>query len=345
MLIALDATYSAADNLSGVGVYSREILHGLPRLPETCGTGWLWCYRPHRFARSFRSALPQRCRRRLLFDRFVPAAALFHGLNQRLPSSRLNRAVSTFHDLFVLTGDYSTPEFRSRFAQQARHAAARSDLIIAVSSFTASQVESLLNVERSRIRVVHHGVHPPAPSPSSPKEQLILSVGALQKRKNTAALVRAFEHCPASWKLVLAGSFGHGAEDALSLIENSPRRPDIEVTGYVDDAALEHLYARASLFAFPSLDEGFGMPVLEAMARGIPVLASNLSALPEVCGDAALLVDPSSVEAIHDGLRQLIDSESLRARLIQRGHARARQFTWDAAVGRTWDVYRELMPG
>jgi len=345
MKIALDATYSAAHNLSGVGVYSRQILHGLPRLPDTHGTSWLWCYRPHRFTRSFRARLPKGCRRRFLFDRFAPSADLFHGLNQRLPAARLVRAVSTFHDLFVLTGDYSTPEFRRRFSEQARLAAARSDLIIAVSSFTASQVECLLNVEPSRIRVIHHGVHPPETFSSTPKERLILSVGALQKRKNTAGLVRAFEQCPSGWKLVLAGSFGHGAEQALSLIENSPRRADIEVAGYVDDPALERLYARASVFAFPSLDEGFGMPVLEAMARGVPVLASNRSAVPEVCADAALLVDPISVDAIHHGLQKLIDDESLRNRLIQRGHARVRDFSWLSALRRTWDVYRELTPG
>ncbi|MBK5294981.1 MAG: glycosyltransferase family 4 protein [Acidobacteriia bacterium] len=340
MKIALDATYSAGPNLSGVGVYSREILHGLAHMHPDPGVRWLWCYRPHRFLKSLRIGLPRRCGRRLLLDRLVPDAALFHGLNQRLPSTPLRRSVTTFHDLFVLTGEYSSPEFRQRFAEQARQAAARSDLIIAVSAFTAGQVEQLLGVERSRIRVVPHGVHPS--SPGIP-EKIILSVGALQKRKNTIRLVEAFERCPPGWKLVLAGSHGYEAGEALSRIEASPRRADIELTGYVDDVTLQGWYGRAGIFAFPSLDEGFGMPVLEAMSRGIPVLTSNRGALPEVSLDAALLVDPESTGAIADGLRRLITDESLQQTLRRKGLLRAAQFSWENAVKRTWQVYLELV--
>ncbi len=301
---------------------------------------WLWAYRPHRFLKSFRTDLPPNCGRRLLLENLVPGAALFHGLNQRLPAARLRRPVTTFHDLFVLTGEYSTPEFRARFAAQARDAAARSDLIIAVSAFTATQVEQLLGVEASRIRVVPHGVHPAA---QAAHEQIILSVGALQKRKNTIRLVEAFEQCPPGWKLVLAGSHGYEAAEALARIEQSPRRADIEVTGYISDTALRGWYARAGIFAFPSLDEGFGMPVLEAMARGIPVLTSNRSALPEVSGDAALLVDPANTEDIANGLRRLIANESLRQSLRGKGLQRATQFSWENAVRLTWQVYEELL--
>src|SRR5438552_1967335 len=210
-MIALDATYSLGDNLSGVGVYSREILFGLARAyPEAA---FQFCYRPHRFLRAWRERLPRNCSRFLLQEPIVPRGAdLFHGLNQRLPSIRLRRKVTTFHDLFVLTGEYSTPDFRRRFADQARHAAAESDLIIAVSQFTACQVEQLPGVERTRLRVIHHGVAMPPPSflpPSSaPREKIILHVGALQKRKNLVRLIQAFETLSAEWRLVLAGSAG-----------------------------------------------------------------------------------------------------------------------------------------
>ncbi len=222
----------------------------------------------------------------------------------------------TFHDLFVMTSEYSTEDFRARFTGQARGAAERSDLIIAVSEFTASQIEELLSVPRSRIRVVPHGVasaalagHGPAPHPRAPEDGLapyrrekrgpvILFVGALQKRKNIARLVRAFEiACEEAlgdeWRLILAGaSDGYGAQEELAAVDASPRRGQIQVTGYIDDAERERLFSTASIFAFPSLDEGFGMPVLEAMAHGIPVVTSNRSAMPEVAGDAALLADP-----------------------------------------------------
>jgi glycosyltransferase involved in cell wall biosynthesis len=339
--IALDATYSVGNNLSGVGVYSREMLHGLPSAhPEA---RFLYCFRPHRFLRGLRLPHARNVSRRLLIDHCPPSSAgVFHGTNQRLPEGRLRRAVSTFHDLFVLTGDYSTPEFRRRFAAQARDAAARADLIITVSGFTASQVEGLLGVEQGRIRVIHHGVRPPAPS-DVPREPVILHVGAIQARKNIIRLIEAFESTAPDWRLVLAGSTGFGAEEILRRIEASSRRDSIEVLGYVSAAELPGLYHRASIFAFPSLDEGFGMPVLDAMAAGVPVVTSNRSALPEVAGDAALLVDPNSTESIAEAIGRLTISEELRKEMIGRGLRRAAQFTWEDAVRKTWSVYEELL--
>jgi glycosyltransferase involved in cell wall biosynthesis len=340
--IALDATYSLGRNLSGVGVYSREILFGLARAhPEA---RYLFCYRPHRFLRSFSDRLPRNVRRRLLWETGAPSADLFHGLNQRLGSARHRRSVCTFHDLFVISGDYSTADFRQRFTAQARDAAERSDLIVTVSAFTARQVEQLLRIEPSRIRVIHHGARPvPAPSAPIPREQIILSVGAIQRRKNIARLIEAFEQLDGGWKLVLAGSFGFGSDEALQRIDRSPRKQDIQVLGYVPDSELENLYRRASIFAFPSLDEGFGMPVLDAMARSLPVLTSSVSAMPEVAGDAALLVNPTDVQSIADGLRRLTTNAQLRERLAGAGTARAKEFTWEKSVEATWKVYRELL--
>ena len=342
MKIAVDATYSLARDLSGVGVYSREILHGLARAhPEA---SYLFCYRPHRFLRSFADSLPPNASRRLLLENRAPSADLFHGLNQRLGSARHRRAVSTFHDLFVISGAYSTPEFRERFTAQARAAAERSDLIIAVSAFTARQVEQLLHVEPSRIRVIHHGVRPAAltarPTASEP---IILSVGAIQRRKNTIRLVEAFEQLDQGWKLVLAGSYGFDSQAALQRIEGSPRRQDIQVLGYVPGPDLEELYRCAAIFAFPSLDEGFGMPVLDAMARGVPVLTSNVSAMPEVAGGAALLIDPADVTSIAEGLRRLTADAALREQLTRAGLARANEFSWGKSVDATWKVYGELL--
>ncbi len=338
MSIALDATYSLGRNLSGVGVYSREILFGLACAHRE--EKFLFSYRPHRFLRSFQEALPPNARRRLL--RGVPRADLFHALNQRV-DLRARRTVSTFHDLFVMTGEYSKPDFRSRFTAQARSAAEQSDLIIAVSRFTASQVEQLLGVEPARIRIVPHGVHLPAPREQA-RENLVLSVGAIQRRKNVARLVKAFETMPAGWSLVLAGAAdGYGAAEELRAVERSPRRADISVPGYVPAASLESLYRRARIFAFPSLDEGLGMPVLEAMAHGAAVITSNRSALPEVAGEGALLVNPEDIDDIATALARLAADEVLRERLAARGLERARQFTWESAVERTWAVYRELL--
>lgn len=261
-----------------------------------------------------------------------------------MPAARFKRSVCTFHDLFVMTGDYSTPDFRERFTTLARAAAERADLIIAVSQFTAGQVESLLGVEASRIRVVPHGVRFPERRSAVAREKVVLHVGAIQVRKNIARLVTAFERASTDeWRLVLAGSDGYGAAEIRSRIQSSPARDRIVVTGWVGDGDLERWYSRASILAFPSLDEGFGIPALEAMAQGVPVLSSNGSALTEVCGDAALLVNPRSEEEIADGLRRMMQDEALRAELARRGTARAGNYPWERAVESTWKVYRELL--
>ena len=341
MRIALDATYSIGEELSGVGRYSREILFGAAALhPEA---RFDFCYRPHRFFRSWSDDLPANSRRRLLAEPLGPRSAdLFHGLNQRLPRIPMRRAVATFHDLFVMTGEYSTPEFRARFTEQARDDAIRADGIITVSEFTKSQVVALLGVDASKVRVVHHGVRNLV-FPAAERRKVVLHVGAIQKRKNIARLVEAFETVDRSWKLVLAGSSGYGSDQILARIGRSPARDRITVLGYVAVNDLAALYAGAGVFAFPSLDEGFGMPVLEAMAAGTPVLTSNRSALPEAAGDAGMLVDPEDTDALGHGLRELTQSEDLRRELSSRGLARARQFTWEKAVRETWRFYTELL--
>jgi glycosyltransferase involved in cell wall biosynthesis len=343
--IALDATYSLGDSLSGVGVYSRELLNGLASsdLGRDFAEGWDWFYRSQRYFRARRLPKPPNVKRRLLADSWGNrSAGIFHGLNQRLPKRRFRRQVATFHDLFVLSGDYSTPEFRERFAIQAREAAARADMVIAVSAFTASQIEEYLRVPESRIRVIHHGVIGRR-IPHLPREKIVLCVGAIQRRKNQAMLIRAFRALPKDWTLVLAGSHGYGAAEAASEAAASPAADRIRITGYLTDEQLGEWYARAGIFAFPSLDEGFGMPVLEAMDAGIPVIAGNGSALPEVCGDAAELVDPRNEDDLASALLRLATDETRRAELVARGLDRAKQFRWENAVAETIAVYRELV--
>ncbi len=341
MTIALDATYSIGDDLSGVGLYSREILYGLAAShPET---RFDFLYRPHRFLRARAESRPPNVRRRLLAGPLGPRRSdLFHALNQRLPDVKLPHTVVTFHDLFVMTGEYSTAEFRERFTAQAKDAAARADAIIAVSEFTRSQVVSLLGVAREKVHVIHHGIRKLAVS-AALRRPVILSVGAIQTRKNVIRLVEAFETVGQEWTLVLAGSSGYGAAAILERIQSSPARDRIRVTGYVTPGELARWYAVASVFAFPSLDEGFGMPVIEAMAKGIPVLTSNRSALPEVAGDAAFLVDPFRTEELATALRRLTKDSDLREDLARRGTARAGLFSWEKAVCATWNVYVSLL--
>ncbi len=340
MRLALDATYAYSPELTGVGVYSRRLIDGLAaRHPEAI---LYECLRWKSFWRAPSATAPNVWRRLLQSPLPIYGADLFHALNQRIDRRPARRVVATFHDLFVMTADYSTPEFRERFAKQAKTAAALADVVIAVSAFTADQVENLLGVPRSRIRIIGHGADLP-PLSAQPRENIILTVGAIQKRKNTLRLIRAFERLPSDWALLLAGpSSGYGAEEVSDYLKRSPARDRVQTLGYVSAPMLEKLYWRASVFAFPSLDEGFGIPVLEAMAHGVPVVTSSVSALPEVAGDAALLVDPSDTEAIAEALTRLTSDSVLAASLSEKGRARAANLSWANAVKATDEVYREL---
>jgi glycosyltransferase involved in cell wall biosynthesis len=339
--IALDATYSIDARPSGIAIYSRELMAGLAA--QERGHEFLHCYRPKQWRKAPRP-LASNVRNRLLLPPLRTFSAdIYHALNQRVDKRPAKKVISTFHDLFVMTGDYSSAEFRQRFTEQARGAARLSDLIIAVSEFTKRQVEELLGFERSRIRVVPHGVRAPASIPATSREKMILFVGALQRRKNVERLVAAMDYLPADWRLVLAGSpAGFQADRILEQIAQSGRREQITVTGYVPPNELEQLYWRASIFAFPSLDEGFGIPVIEAMAHGLPVVTSNRSALAEVGGGAALQVNPEDTGAIAAALSLLIDDAPLRNELAHAGLKHAGQFSWERSVRETWTVYSEL---
>jgi alpha-1,3-rhamnosyl/mannosyltransferase len=233
--------------------------------------------------------------------------------------------VVTVHDLSVFrhpdtfnrwTRGYSRI-FLPRLARRAR-------LVIAVSEFTKAEAVELLGVEPDRVRVIPHGVTSPfEPYGPSAGGDYALAVGTLEPRKNLARAVLAAER--AGVELRVVGPPGWGGVD-------------IDTVGFVEDEELARLYRGAQCLVYPSLYEGFGLPVLEAMACGTPVVTSATGATAEVAGDAAVLVDPLDVDALAAGIREAIDRrEELRAA----GLERASQFTWEKAARQTVDVYRE----
>ena len=363
--IALDATYSADPLLTGIGVYSRRLIETLPTL-ET----------PHRFLFCYRlSRLGQR--RKFLKPKSIPdaradfavrvyqepltfwlprQAQLFHSLAQRPPAFRFHQEIVTVFDVFPITGEnYSTPEFRKKFSDLLLQATGRAARVITSSHATESLLIAHAHVPPEKIRVIPLGVDPVAVT-LSPEErvqervrilggkgELVLSVGVIQTRKNTLNMLKALKTLPANYTLVLSGGNGYGSESVHDFIRQESLGDRVKLLGFIDDAQLARLYQAASTFLFPSLEEGFGIPVLEAMASGVPVVTSNLSSMPEVGGEAALYVDPRNPADIAQKVVQAVEDSAMRAASVQKGLARAREFTWRRTAEATLAVYDEVL--
>ena len=353
----MDATYALEAHPTGVGRYSERLIRELARTPEMELT---LCARWPRWLRLGRRFGALGCRRCLLQEplnlRLPGRVDLFHGLNQRLPGYRFRRQVVTLHDLFPLTGArYSTPDFQRRFSLMIADAVARADCVICVSAYTRAQAVERLGVPPERCAVVPHGVDEQPEPPSERARQrarqlagdgaFLLSVGAIQVRKNNVAAARVAARLGGAARLVIAGGAGHGADEFFDFVRREGLSDRVRVLGYVSERTLDALYAEAAALLFPSLEEGFGIPILEAMARGLPVIASNVSSIPEIAGDAAMLFEPEDIEGMAEAARRLLDDPRGRQEWAARGRARARCFTWPAAAQATVEIYRSLLSG
>jgi glycosyltransferase involved in cell wall biosynthesis len=227
--------------------------------------------------------------------------------------------------------------------------ARRADRVIAISEAGAADIAEHLHVPRERIDVTplgHGGGEPrSATAPDDlragldlPPGPFVLSVGTRKEHKNLGRLVEAMAEVPGA-SLVLAGHGADGDEELRATAARLGLADRLVLLDFVSDEDLEGLYAAAAGFVLPSLNEGFGLPILEAMRRGVPTATSNVSSLPEVAGDAALQFDPHDVGAIADAIRALLDDEDLRARLAREGPARAAGFTWMATAEATLASY------
>ncbi|MEO8089967.1 MAG: glycosyltransferase family 1 protein [Gemmatimonadales bacterium] len=297
---------------------------------------------------------------KLWFDQWASLRAvapaggvLLHGMDGFLPYSlrRRDRCVATVHDLgWQVHPELYDRKLRLMYGALFPWVLRRANRLIAVSKYTADDLIRRAGVPASRIDVVYHGldpvftslVRPSDPTPSA--SPYVLAVGGVSPRKNTRRLIAAFVR----WR----ARGGHRRNYQLRITgtsldrdfpQNGPALPDgVSLMGYVDKAALPRLYAGADAFLYPGIYEGFGLPIIEAMACGAPVITSTTGAAPEVAGGAAILVDPFSVEGIEDGLEQATRAEEA-ARLRALGHERARRFTWSAAAGATIETYRRAL--
>jgi glycosyltransferase involved in cell wall biosynthesis len=269
-------------------------------------------------------------------------------------------AAATVHDLaFLDYGEHFTMRARLLARMQARHAVRSARLLIADSEATRADLVRHYQVASERIRVVYpgcaprFGAVPAAGEVEALRSKLgllnpfVLYVGRLQPRKNLPGLISAFEqlcrdHPDLPHDLVIAGGKGWLYESIFAAAMQSPVAKRIRFAGFVSAEDLPVLYAAAEVLALVSLWEGFGFPVIEAMAAGTPVLTSDRSSLPEVAADAAVLVNPEDASAIAAGLHRLITDTALRETLIARGRVRAAAFTWDRSASQLRDALETI---
>jgi glycosyltransferase involved in cell wall biosynthesis len=263
--------------------------------------------------------------------------------------------VVTIHDTsFLRFPEFAEPRNLRYLTARIRETAARADAVITDSRFSAGEIRERLPVQPERLFPIHLGVSPAFCSEPSPTvdetlralqltRPYLLTVGTLEPRKNIPFLIEVFERMTGfdgTW--VLAGMRGWKYEPILERIIRSPRSDRIRLLDYVSDAQLPALYAGAELFLFASVYEGFGLPPLEAMACGTPVIASRRGAMPEVLGPAAVLLDAFDADLWAERAGRLLADPAERAERIERGCRRAAQYTWRETARRTWEVYREV---
>ncbi|HZT68513.1 MAG TPA: glycosyltransferase family 1 protein [Terriglobia bacterium] len=364
--IALDATYTVDPQPSGVAVYCRRLIESLSEIE--CEHHYLLCYRLSRiksrreFLRPDSSAGPRGPRFSVRYYQepwtfWLPwQTDLFHSLVQRPPAFRFRKEIVTVIDLFPLTGkNYSTPEFQRKFSALLLEAVERAVRVITPSQYTTDQLLKHTSVPREKIRQVPFGVDLPASTlgPESralERERLVgrgnimvLTVGVIQTRKNTLNALRAIQRLPERYRLVIAGGNGHGSEPIHDFIRSEGLASRVVALGYVPAEQLPMLYDAANVFLFPSFEEGFGLPVLEAMAHGLPVVTSETSSLPEVGGDAALYVNPHDPDDIARKIMIATEHERQNRMMIERGLKRARTFTWHRTAKGYLQVYNEVL--
>lgn len=369
--IGIDYT-AAVQQGAGIGRYTRGLIGALATLDRanryvlfSAGHGAVESW-PTNFSRR---ALPltdrhlailwQRLRLPVPIELFTGRVDIFHSPDFVLPPVAAARTVLTIHDLsFMRYPECSSPPLLEYLMRSVPRSVARADLLLADSASTRQDLMELLDMPGERVRVVYAGVEGRfAPVEDETvigatlrrygiQRPYILGLGTLQPRKNFVRLIRAYDRLRHErnlpHQLVIGGGRGWLYEEIDACIESLGLQEQVRLIGFVQDDDLPALYTAADVFAFPSLYEGFGIPILEAMACGTPVVTATASSLPEVAGDAALMVSPMDEEALADALWRALDDTALRNALRRRGFDQVRRFTWEAAAQQLLASYTEL---
>ncbi len=358
---------SALVNVEGIGRYCRELVRGLVEEGFGGNLGLFgYTLKGARFtpaelgiagsrAELCRLRFPSRWLPGLLqrlgkgVDDLVGGCAVYHHTQPSLLPVRAAVEVATIFDvIYTLDAGYLSPEAAAHMTAVAKEQVQRSRRILVPCQFVGAEVVMSLGAHPARVSVTSLGCDhvarelPPGGYPPA-AEPYVLTVSRVDARKNHLRMLEAFERLvregfPHRW--VIAGPPGFGSEDFERALAASPARSRVEWRRFVSDSELPELYSRADVFLFASLNEGFGLPPLEAMACGTPVVSSCVTSMPEVLGDAAFLVEPTDSERIFEATRRLLAEPDLARDLAQRGRARAREFTWRRCARETLLAYR-----
>lgn len=339
----------------------RLFIAGAGRRPLPPLPGPQFAWKPTPITPEWWARLWHRARLPLPIEAIVGPVSLLHATDFVLPPTLpRTRTLLTVHDLsYVRVPQAASPRLRAYLDRVVPRSVARADHVLADSAATRDDLITLYGTPAEKITVLYSGVDPafrriddPAAHEQIraryhlPQQPFVLSVGTVQPRKNYPALVEAVARLRArghALSVVIAGGRGWLEDPIYTAIDALGMREHVHFTGFARDEDLPALYSMAACFALPSLYEGFGLPVLEAMACGTPVVTSSISSLPEVAGDAALLVPPTDIDALALALETVLTDPERRRALQGAGLLQAARFSWDDSARQLAGIYRRLL--
>ncbi len=374
--IGIDYT-PAYEQGGGIGRLTRDLIATLARLdtetqyklfvsgakksdlPPTSAPNFQW--KPTRITPKWLARIWHRTGLPVPVEVFAGKVDLFHATDFTLPPTLSHtKTIVTVHDMsYVRVSDAASPKLKAYLDVVVPRSTKRADHVIADSQATKDDLMSLYSLPDEKITVLLSGIDSRYQKitdndailtmrniykiPSSP---YLFTIGTIQPRKNYSRVIRALKILREKGydlHLVIAGGKGWLEDEMYKTLAESGMQDYVHLIGFADDEHIAALYSGAECVVFPSLYEGFGFPVLEGMACGTPVVTSNVSSLPEVAGDAALMVDPYDIEAISDAIQRILDDSELGDMLIQRGFEQSKKFTWENSAKHLREIYENVL--